>query len=54
MEQKLDPKHSHLAEKKILYEIKNNGKTKADFANKIDQRICNSFINIISGVFDKY
>ncbi|CAD8169599.1 unnamed protein product [Paramecium pentaurelia] len=45
LEQKLDPKHYNLAEKKILYEIK-NGKSKQDFANKIDPRILDLLINI--------
>ncbi|CAD8199864.1 unnamed protein product [Paramecium octaurelia] len=45
LEQKLDPKHYNLAEKKILYEIK-NGKSKQDFANKIDPRILDLLIAI--------
>ncbi|CAD8190840.1 unnamed protein product [Paramecium pentaurelia] len=45
LEQKLDPKHYNLAEKKILYEIK-NGKSKQDFANKIDPRILNLLMDI--------
>ncbi|CAD8113301.1 unnamed protein product [Paramecium sonneborni] len=46
LEQKLDPKHNHLAEKKILYEIKNNNKSTKDFADKIDSRILDKLINI--------
>ncbi|CAD8117170.1 unnamed protein product [Paramecium sonneborni] len=45
-EQKLDPKHNHLAEKKILYEIKNNNKSIKDFADKIDSRILDKLITI--------
>jgi hypothetical protein len=45
VDQKLESKHTYLAENKILIEITKNKKPITDFTDKIDKSICNVISN---------